>query len=207
MCDCFIEGLLNCAKVQKENCDIQNEVIKNLKDILNYEETDKNEIKFEPIKLKYLEIYDKFVKENNFESKSKSIDNDKKESNKISVQKKKNKPIAKSISIDNLQRNTVSFLQKNNTEEMIQEKFKSMVTKLNRDEILKIFEKIKNTKINLCENDLKLIEHENNYKIIHEIIVTIFIDSEKYTEKEKKILIDYFEKDKICIILMKTKLI
>ena len=196
MCDCFIEGLLNCAKAQKENCDIQNDVIKNLKNILNYEETDKNEIIFEPMNLKYLEIYDNFIKE---KSESKLNDNNTNNSNNTSDQRKKNNLIIKSNGIDNLPRNTISFLQKNNTEEIIEEKFKSMVTKLNRDEILNIFEKIRNTKINLCDNDLKLIEHESNYKIIHDIIATIFINSEKYTEKEKKILIDYFEKDKIYV--------
>ena len=196
MCDCFIEGLLNCAKAQKENCDIQNDVIKNLKNILNYEETDKNEIIFKPMNLKYLEIYDNFIKE---KSVSELVDDHKNNSNNTSAQRKKNKLIIKSNSIDNLPRNTISFFQMNNAEEIVGEKFKFMVTKLNRDEVLNIFKKIKNTKIHLCDNDLKLIEQESNYKIIHDIIVTIFINSEKYTEKEKKILIDYFEKDKIYV--------
>ena len=198
MCDCFIEGLLKCAKAQKENCDIQNEVIKNLKNILNYEEKDKNQIVFKPINLKYLEIYDNFKKEKN-ESEFNDNDNEKNNSNIIISNKKmKNKR----TSLDFSGRNTTGFNQIYNSiinEEMIQEKFKNMVITLNRDEILKIFEKIKNTKIKLSENDLKLIEQESNYKIIHEIIVKIFIDTENYTEKDKKIIIDYFEKDKIYI--------
>ena len=196
MCDCFIEGLLKCAKAQKENCDIQNEVIKNLKNILNYEEKDKNQIVFKPINLKYLEIYDNFKKEKN---ESEFNDNEKNNSNIIISNKKmKNKR----TSLDFSGRNTIGYNQIFNNiinEEMLQEKFKNMVITLNRDEILKIFEKIKNTKINLSENDLKLIEQESNYKIIHEIIVKIFIDTETYTEKDKKIIIDYFEKDKIYI--------
>ena len=196
MCDCFIEGLLKCAKAQKENCDIQNEVIKNLKNILNYEEKDKNQIVFKPINLKYLEIYDNFKKEKN---ESEFNDNEKNNSNiNISNKKMKNKR----TSLDFSGRNIIGYNQIFNNiinEEMLQEKFKNMVITLNRDEILKIFEKIKNTKINLSENDLKLIEQESNYKIIHEIIVKIFINTENYTEKDKKIIIDYFEKDKIYI--------
>ena len=196
MCDCFIEGLLNCAKAQKENCDIQNDVIKNLKNILNYEETDKNEIKFEPVNLRYLEIYNNFIKEKN---ETELIDNEKKNSDNASSKRTIIENKHKSFDLDILTRKTISYNKMNTFEEIAEEKFESMVIKLNREEILNIFKKIKNTKINLCQSDLKLIEQETNYKIIHDIIVIIFINPEKYTDKDKKTLIDYFEKDKIYI--------
>ena len=74
--------------------------------------------------------------------------------------------------------------------------FKSMVIELNRDEIINIFEKIKETNITLNESDLKLIENEKNYKKIKEILTTLFIHPEKYKEENKNDLINIFEKDK-----------
>ena len=47
-------------------------------------------------------------------------------------------------------------------EEEKEELFKSTVEKLNRDEIINIFEKIKNTNIEINESDIKLIEYEKN---------------------------------------------
>ena len=81
-------------------------------------------------------------------------------------------------------------------EEDKEEAFKSIVIKLTRDEIINIFNKIKDTKIILNESDVQLIETEKNYKIIKEILVILFIHPEKYQEENKNILIDLFEKDK-----------
>ena len=63
--DGLIEGLLSCAKKQKDNYEIQYDVIKNLIQKLKYEETDKYQIQPAPYKLKYLEIYNNYVQEKN----------------------------------------------------------------------------------------------------------------------------------------------
>ena len=60
--------------------------------------------------------------------------------------------------------------------------------------------KIWDTYIILDESDVNLIEQEINYKKINEILMRIFINNEKYTEKDKNILLQFFEKDKIYII-------
>ena len=60
--------------------------------------------------------------------------------------------------------------------------------------------KIRDTYIILDESDVNLIEQEINYKKINEILMRIFINNEKYTEKDKNILLQFFEKDKIYII-------
>ena len=202
VCECLIEGFLKCARNQKKNFDVQNDVIKNITNILKYEETDKNRIIPEPVKLKYLEIYHNYILE-------KSEANDKKKTNLTTddlakkTKKLSNNP-RKNYNTYNAN-NTKSTLNVNQignlvSKEKTYEIFKSMVTKLSRVEILDIFSKIKATNIVLDKSDLQLIEEETNYKIIHEILVTIFINSEKYTEKEKNILINFFEKDKIYII-------
>ena len=83
----------------------------------------------------------------------------------------------------------------NLVEEEKEELFKSTVEKLNRDEIINIFEKIKNTNIEIDKSDIKLIEYEKNYKKIKEQLVIIFNYPEKYTEKDKNSLISFFEED------------
>jgi len=80
-------------------------------------------------------------------------------------------------------------------EEEKEEMFKRAVEKLNRDEIINIFEKIKNTNIEIDESDIKLIEYEKNYKKIKEVLVIIFIYPEKYSENHKNSLINFFEED------------
>ena len=207
ICDCLIEGLLKCTKEQKENYDIQNEVIKKLTNNLKFVETDKNKIKPALIKLKYLEIYTNYIKEKDEISNNKksSLTTDdllikKTISNKTKKANNADEPL---FNTDNIIRNTISFnnqIHNKISKEQAFEKFKSMVIKLNRDEILRIFEKIKSTNIILAESDLKKIEEEVNYKSIHEILVSVFIHVEKYTEKEKKILFNFFEKDRIYIV-------
>ena len=80
-------------------------------------------------------------------------------------------------------------------EEEKEELFKRIVEKLNRDEIINIFEKIKNTNIEINESDIKLIEYEKNYKKIKEVLVIIFNYPEKYSENHKNSLISFFEED------------
>ena len=53
LCDSLIEGLLKCAKIQKNNFDIQNDVIQKLINILKFEEKDSNRVLPPSIKLKY----------------------------------------------------------------------------------------------------------------------------------------------------------
>jgi hypothetical protein len=57
---------------------------------------------------------------------------------------------------DNNRKNTVNFREIKNlvTKEEILEKFKYMIKKLNRKEIIKIFELIKSADINLLESDI-----------------------------------------------------
>ena len=85
-------------------------------------------------------------------------------------------------------------------EEEKEELFKKIVEKLNRDEIINIFEKIKETNITINELDNKLIEYEKNYKKIKEQLVTIFIYPEKYSENDKNSLINFFEQDENYIL-------
>ena len=200
VCVCLIEGLLKCVKNQKENYDIQNEVIINLTNELQYEETDKNKMKPMTYKLKYLEIYKNYINEKN--------DLTQNSSNSKDITKKNSKPHTKSLSLEDSKmssegviRNTISYNNKENklNRKQIDEKYAFMITKLNRMEILNIFEKIKNTNIMISEYDYNLIEQETNYNKIIEILTLIFIHTEKYTENDKNILINFFEKDKIYI--------
>ena len=200
VCVCLIEGLLKCVKNQKENYDIQNEVIINLTNELQYEERDKNKMKPMTYKLKYLEIYKNYINEKNDLTQNNSISKD--------VTKKNPKTHTKSLSLvdskmssEGVIRNTISYNNKEKklNQKQIDEKFESMITKLNRLEILNIFEKIKNTNIMISEYDYNLIEQETNYNKIKEILTLIFIHTEKYTENDKNILINFFEKDKIYI--------
>ena len=105
------------------------------------------------------------------------------------------------MSSEGVIRNTVSYNNKEKklNQKQIDEKFEYMIKKLNRLEILNIFEKIKNTNIMISEYDYNLIEQETNYNKIKEILTLIFIHTEKYTENDKNILINFFEKDKIYI--------
>ena len=81
-----------------------------------------------------------------------------------------------------------------------EKKFESMVKELNREEIINIFEKIKEANITLNESDIKLIENEVNFKKIKEILTILFIYPEKYKEENKNELIKIFEKDKKYIL-------
>ena len=206
ICDSLSEGLLKCIDNQKKNYNVQNEVIKNLTKTLQFEETDKNQLRPAPIKLKFLEIYKNHIKEKNDSSskkKSNLTTDDLKNKTKKKINPRKSFNTLNTNFNTNLTlRNTICFNQIENIfdKEKMLEKFKSMVIKLNRDEILRIFEAIKKTNIILNESDLKLIEEETNYKIIHDILVSIVINTEKYTEKDKNILINLFEKDKKYIV-------
>ena len=211
VCDCLIEGLLKCVQNQKNTYDIQNEVIKNLINSIKFEETDENLIRPAPVKLKYLEIYQNYIKEKNDISNNniKKVREIKEDFNLIN--KKNIKVPRKSleleqhiqIDLDTIKtRNTINYSQIGNklSKEEIMEKFKDMVIKLNRAEIIKIFEIIKSTNIKLSESDIKIIEEETNYKVIHEKLISIFINTEQFNEKDKDILLNLFEKDKIYII-------
>ena len=163
-------------------------------------------------------------------SDSKEVDNnDKIKEKKIDKNNKQNqKGRKKSISIaeeaykgpknDFIERKTVALSNKqlNNdyfratsfnlnqfsdlVEEEKEELFKKIVEKLNRDEIINIFEKIKETNITINELDNKLIEYEKNYKKIKEQLVTIFNYPEKYSENDKNSLINFFEQDENYIL-------
>jgi len=200
VCVCLIEGLLKCVKNQKENYDIQNAVIKNLTNELQYEERDKNKMKPMTCKLKYLEIYKNYINEKSDLSQNNFIDKDNTTKNK-NTHTKSLSLLDSTMSSEGAIRNTVSYNNKENklNQEQIEEKYKYMITKLNRLEILNIFEKIKNTNIVISEHDSNLIEQETNYNKIKEILTLIFIHTEKYTENDKNILINFFEKDKIYI--------
>ena len=107
----------------------------------------------------------------------------------------------KQLQIKYLNRATLNPNQMNDfLDEEREEKFEEIVKKLNRDEILNIFEQIKDTNITLNELDIKLIEYEKNYKKIKEILVKLFIHPDKFEEDDKKSLIDFFEKDKNYIL-------
>ena len=86
------------------------------------------------------------------------------------------------------------------SEEEKEEKFKSMVKELTRDEIINIFEKIKETNITLNQSDIILIENEKKFRKIKEILSIIFIHPENYKEEDKSTLIDCFEKDNKFIL-------
>ena len=57
VCNSFIEGLLKNVTSQKNNYDTQNEVVQGLIKIIQCEETTLTEIKSDPMKLSYLDIY------------------------------------------------------------------------------------------------------------------------------------------------------
>ena len=213
ICDCLIEGLVKFADSQKNHYNIQNDVIKKLTNEIKFEEKDKNIIRPAIIKLKYLEIYKNFIKEKseiNINNNSNDSNNDSNDSYNDLKTLKKITTKRKSLDLDDKKTNIFDFINNRNTVNIPhnfdiqkidehEEIFKGMVTKLNRSEIINIFEKIKSTKIVLAESDTKLIEQEIIYKKIHEILVYVFFKTEKYTEKEKNILLNYFEKDKSYI--------
>ena len=204
ICNCLIEGLLMYAKSQKDSYDIQNDVIKKLTKKLSFEETDKNQIIPAIFKLKYLEIYKDYIEE----KKEIFIHNHIKKTNTAKNSSYKNKDGNKELGYmkknfyNHPRKNTVNFSEIGNviTKEEIIEKFNYMIKNLNRDDIIKIFEIIKSSNIKLLESDINFIEQLKNYKIIHEILVTIFINPEEYSEKENNILINFFEQDKIYIL-------
>ena len=195
---CLIDGLINCVKSQKENFDVQNEVIKSLTNSLQSEEKEKNEMKPMNYKLKYLEIYENYINGNNSQPQESEISSA--NINKNANTRRKSLNLGKPVS-DNLNRNTISYKIRDNklSKTQIEEKYKFMITKLSRIEILNIFEKIKKTNIFISEHDLQIIEKETIYNKIKEILTLIFINTEKYTENDKNIIISYFEKDKIYI--------
>jgi hypothetical protein len=208
VCNCLIEGLLTCAKNQKESYDIQNDVIKKLTKKLNFEETDKNQIIPAIFRLKYLEIYKNHIEEkkdiiinNNIKKTNTTKNSSYKNNTKMTDENEELAHIKKNF-YDSNRKNTVNFREIKNlvTKEEIIEKFKYMIKKLNRKEIIKIFELIKNADINLLESDINFIDQLRNYTIIHDILVSIFIKTEQYTEKEKNILINFFEKDSTYIL-------
>ena len=202
--DCLIEGLLKCANMQKDNYEIQYDVIKNLIKKLKFEETDSNQIKPAPVKLKFLEIYKNYIEEkNNTKKTNLTTDNlNIGKKNFSNLSRKTYKLSQKNINMNALSRNTISFNQINNksNKELVLEQLKSLVIKLDREEILKIFEEIKSTNILLSEVDLNLIEQETNYKTIHDILISIFFFKDKYKETDKNCLLELFKKDKKNIL-------
>ena len=205
---CLIESLIMSATQQKESFGSQNDIIKKLIKKIKYEETDNQDINVAPINLKYLEIYQNYLQEKNNMTDNKTNLNkgnsskflNSQISNKLKDPKKNVETDDFDINLYQLKRNS-NFNQANNklNKEIMKENLKFMITKLNRVDIIKIFEKIKSTNILLSESDINLIEEETNYNIIHQILISIFINNEKYTENEKDILIKLFEKDKIYI--------
>ena len=193
---CLVEGLLNCVKSQKENFDAQNEVIANLSNNLQYEETEKNEMKPMNYKLKYLEIYENYINEKNSQTQENNISTAATHKN-LNVRRRSLK--LNELFSDKVSRNTVNYKDNKLSKQQIEEKYKFMITKLSRNEILNIFEKIKKTNIIISEHDLLIIEKETIFNKIKEILTLIFINTEKYTENDKNIIIRYFEKDKIYI--------
>ena len=187
ICDSLIEGLLKYINNQKKNYDVQNEVIQNLTKTLKFEETDKTQLRPAPVKLKFLEIYQNYIKEKNEATNKKksnlTTDDLKNKKKKIYKERKSFNTINPNFQRNFVSRNTICFNSIDNLfdKDILFDKFKSMVIKLNRAEILNICEAIKKTNIILNESDLKIIEEETNYKIIHEILVSIFINTEKYS--------------------------
>ena len=211
ICDCLIEELLKFINFQQKNFDIQKSVINNLSKNIKFEEPDKNILKQTKIKLKYLEIYQNIRQKNNkLIIKDKTPDLEKTYSDKelINIKKYVSNSQIKNYNLDGqkinllpMTRTTVNFTNDINQEkEQKMEKFKYMIKKLRRIDIIKIFEKIKSLNINIAESDIKIIEQEINFNIIHDILISIFFNTEKYTEKEKNILLNLFENKRIYIL-------
>ena len=211
ICDCLIEELLKFINFQQKNFDIQKSVINNLSKNIKFEEPDKNILKQTKIKLKYLEIYQNIRQKNNkLIIKDKTPDLEKTYSDKelINIKKYVSNSQIKNYNLDGqkinllpMTRTTVNFTKDINQEkEQKMEKFKYMIKKLRRIDIIKIFEKIKSLNINIAESDIKIIEQEINFNIIHDILISIFFNTEKYTEKEKNILLNLFENKRIYIL-------
>ena len=211
ICDCLIEELLKFINFQQKNFDIQKSVINNLSKNIKFEEPDKNILKQTKIKLKYLEIYQNIRQKNNkLIIKDKTPDLEKTYSDKelINIKKYVSNSQIKNYNLDGQKKNllpmtrtTVNFtIDINQEKEQKMEKFKYMIKKLRRIDIIKIFEKIKSLNINIAESDIKIIEQEINFNIIHDILISIFFNTEKYTEKEKNILLNLFENKRIYIL-------
>ena len=140
-------------------------------------------------------------KENNKKNKVLSLDN-------INIESKNDVPDRKTLNLSSKQLNYNDIgratFNPNQTcnllEEEKEEIFKSMVEKLNREEIINIYEKIKDINIPLNASDIKFIETEKNYKKIKDILIILFINPEKYEEEHRNSLINLFEEDKKYIL-------
>ena len=211
ICNNLIEELLKYANFQKKNFDIQKGVISNLSKAIKSEEKDQNTLKQSKIKLKYLEIYRNIIQE-----KNELIINDKPNFEEKNHSNKEIKKITKyesniPIKNDNFSNEKIKLNSiikninncnniKNKEEDQKISKLKNMIKKLSRSDIIIIFEKIKSLNINIVESDFNLIEQEMNINLIHELLLFMFYKTEKYTEKEKKFLLNLFEKDRVYIL-------
>ena len=226
ICHRFGEVLLNSAKNITNNFETQKKVINKLLNRLILDEKDTTILTDTTIKLKYLEIYKNNISEkldlqnnitNNINNETNGNKEQKKE-NKNDIHKKNialttddaktgiNKEFqsrktvglsSKNLNYDYLSRTSFNPNQINYFSEIEKEElFESIVKKLSTEEIINIFEKIKKTNITLNESDIKLIEYLRNYKKLKEILFVIFNQPEKYSENDKTLLLDFFEKDK-----------
>ena len=226
ICHRFGEVLLNSAKNITNNFETQKKVINKLLNRLILDEKDTTILTDTTIKLKYLEIYKNNISEkldlqnnitNNINNETNGNKEQKKE-NKNDIHKKNialttddaktgiNKEFqsrktvglsSKNLNYDYLTRTSFNPNQINYFSEIEKEElFESIVKKLSTEEIINIFEKIKKTNITLNESDIKLIEYLRNYKKLKEILFVIFNQPEKYSENDKTLLLDFFEKDK-----------
>ena len=200
--------LLKFSQNINNNFETQIKVLNKLKNKLTLNEKNVTILTDFSIKLKYLEIYKNII------SEKKSInDKDKIKSNE--TKNDKNTEIKNNISFNNFtERKTLNLSNKKNDyndkeritfnpnqlnnliEEEKEEIIKYIIENLNRNEIIHIFGIIKETNILLNNSDIELIEYENNYKKIKELLIILFIYPEKYKEEHKKTMINLFEKDK-----------
>ena len=222
LCQFFGNKLLNFSQNISNNFETTIKIINGLANKLTFEENNINVLTEFSIQLKYLEIYKNSSlelknvdnKENKINNNDEDINNNKtidnNEKNIGKNVKMKNSvalniiPDRKTINLSNIKSDFIN-IERNTlnqkeiyilTEEEKEEIFKYIVEKLNRDEIIHIFEIIKGTNIYLNDSDIELIEYEKNYKKIKEILILLFIYPEKYNEEYKKTLINLFEKDK-----------
>ena len=173
--------------------DIYKELLSNKESLKKENEEKQEEIEN---KGKKKEIKNK-EKQKEIKNKEKLMDIHKQKTTK--TKKNENKKVNKKEEMKLITSRTVSFMNTEIDQSLKKleknEAYKKMIMKLNRGEIIDIFQNIIKIEDLITEDDFAFIEKEKSFKTINDILNLIFYDTSKYTEKEKNKLIDYFKKN------------
>ena len=190
-CVNFIQAFLTCVSSQHSQFETQKNIILNLANSIKVQKdnTENYYLRPVPIKLEFLDIYSKskdFIDLENKTTISSGSADDKVNSNI----KNYNKCISDSPNLANY---SIEYIENYNYRRKV---LKSMVLKLDRNNILNIVEKLKEIKLFISEQDLNTINIETNIKKIKDILRILFHEPEKLTENNKNDILKLLTTDK-----------